>query len=132
MKEIVELKTPIDRVNHDLDKYEGIDFFPEKTKRANEMVAKWGLPKEWEDEIQERKRENAFWIQGKLTEASIHTNSFLIVVEATNSHPQLTYTITALSDILNKLVKEYWGYSVNVHIKPKKETQSQYEFIDIV
>ena len=188
MKEIVELKAPVDRVNHDLDKYEGIDFFPEKTKRANEMIAKWGLPKEledeileekrekafeierqfdvvynpeldkyegkilfpkklaeaqetlakyglpkdWEDEIQERERKKAVWIKGQLSEANIETNTFLIVVEATESQPQLTYMVSTLSDVLQRLVKDYWGQLVNVHIKPKKEVPGQYELIEVV
>ena len=61
---------------------------------------------------------------------STFQNTFLIVVEATESQPQLTYMVSTLSDVLQQLVKDYWGQLVNVHIKPKKEVLGQYELID--
>ena len=112
MKEIIEVSElyDVDVVyDPELDKYEGRVLFPEKLAQAQETIAKYGLPKEWEDERKKRKEEQAFWVKGMLSQANIGTHSFLIVVEATDNQPQTTYTITALSDILNKLVKEYWG-----------------------
>ena len=86
--------------NPELDKYEGKVWFPEKLAEARETLAKYGLPKEWEDEIQKREREKAVWIQGQLSEANVETNTFLIVVEATERQPQLTYMVSTLTDVL--------------------------------
>ena len=118
--------------NPELDKYEGKVWFPEKLAEARETLAKYSLPKEWEDEIQKREREKAVWIKGQLSEANVETNTFLIVVEATESQPQLTYMVSTLTDVLQRLIKDYWGHTVNVHIKPKKEVQGEYELIDVV
>ena len=120
-------------VNHDLDKYDNVVLFPKKLARANEMIAKWGLPKEWEDEIGESERENDLFVKGKLCQGNIDTHSFLIIVEATDSQPQMSYMVTTTSDILTKLFNEYWERNaVNVHIKPKIESPDQYELVDIV
>ena len=128
-----ELSLPEAVYNPALDKYEGQVLFPKKLAEAEETLAKYPLPEEWADAIYKKKCENTFWIKGMLSQADISTQSFLIVVEATDNQPQTTYTITALSDILNKLVKEYWGLVVNVHIKPKKEKEipCQYELIAV-
>ena len=116
----------------ELDKYEGKILFPKKLAEAQETLAKYSLPKEWADKIQERESKKAVWIEGQLREANIETNTFLIVVEATESQPQLTYMVSTLTDVLQRLVKNYWGRLVNVHIKPKEEGQGQYELIEVV
>ena len=118
--------------NPELDKYNVNDLFPQKLAEAKEALAKYGLPKEWEEERQKRKEEKAVWIEGQLREANIETNTFLVVVEATESQPQLTYMVSTLTDVLQRLVKDYWGHTVNVHIKPKKEVQGEYELIEVV
>ena len=118
----------------ELDKYNGIDFFPEKTKQANESIAKYGLPKEWEAERQKWKEEKAFWIKGQFCQADLETLTFLLSVEATDNQPKMTYSITTLTHILNKLVTTYWGRMIQVHIKPSKEkdAQGQYELINVI
>ena len=63
-------------------------MFPEKFARANAMLAKWGIPKEWEEEILAEERKQAVWVKGTLSQADVDTNTFLIVVEATDEQPQ--------------------------------------------
>ena len=90
MKEIIEVSElyDVDVVyDPELDKYEGRVLFPEKLAQAQETIAKYGLPKEWEDERKKRKEEQAFWVKGMLSQANIGTHSFLIVVEATDNQP---------------------------------------------
>ena len=133
MDDLVKFKTIRVRVNHDLDKYDDIDFFPEKTKRANEMIAKWGIPKAWEAEMLAEERENAIGIEGTLSQADIATHTFWMDVAATDNQPQTIYKITALPDALKQLVKEHWGDVVKVYIQPKWEasTTADYELIEV-
>jgi hypothetical protein len=42
--ELNALKTPIFKINPDLDKYVGIPMFVEKIERANEVLRTVGLP----------------------------------------------------------------------------------------
>ena len=133
MNEVIEFIEPVDVIDHDLDKYDDIDFFPEKTKRANEMIAKWGIPKAWEAEILAAEREDAIWIEGTLSQADVATHTFWIDVAATDNQPQTIYKITALPDMLKQLVKDHWGDVVKVYIQPNWEasTTSDYELIEI-
>ena len=133
MNDLVKFKTIRVRVNHDLDKYDDIDFFPEKTKRANEMIAKWGIPKAWEAEILAEEREDAIGIEGTLSQADVATHTFWVDVAATDNQPQTTYKVTALPDALKQLVKDHWGDVVKVYIQPKWEasTTSDYELIEV-
>ena len=133
MNETLELKIPVDRVNHDLDKYENVVSFPEKLARANEMLAKWGLPKELEEQMLAEERENAIEIEGTLSQADVATHTFWVDVAATDNQPQTIYKITALPDALKQLVKDHWGDVVKVYIQPKWEasTTSDYELIEV-
>ncbi len=45
--EIKKRKIPIVRVNKSLNKYDDKIQFPEKLEKANEMLKKVGLPKQW-------------------------------------------------------------------------------------
>jgi hypothetical protein len=50
MKIIAELKQrkiPIVRMDESLNKYDDKILFPDKLERANEMLRKIGLPKQW-------------------------------------------------------------------------------------
>ena len=38
-------KTPIVKIDKSLEKLRGIDLFPQKLAKANEVIAKVGLPK---------------------------------------------------------------------------------------
>ena len=54
MKTIAEInsrKTPIVRIDKSLDKYDDKILFPDKLEKANEMLKKIGLPKQWVGEI---------------------------------------------------------------------------------
>ena len=76
MNNILELKRPIDIINPELDKYDAIDSFPEKTQRARENIAKYGLPKEWQEEYDKIIREKSFWIDGILQDSLSLVGSF--------------------------------------------------------
>jgi len=45
--EIKERKIPIVRIDDALNKYDDKILFPDKLERANEMLRKIGLPKQW-------------------------------------------------------------------------------------
>jgi len=47
IEEIKNRKTPIVRVDSSLDKYDDKILFPDKLEKANEMLKKIGLPKQW-------------------------------------------------------------------------------------
>ncbi|MDR0796885.1 MAG: DUF4197 domain-containing protein [Tannerella sp.] len=47
VEEIKNRKTPIVRVDSSLDKYDDKILFPDKLEKANEMLRKIGLPKQW-------------------------------------------------------------------------------------
>ncbi|MFA5418914.1 MAG: hypothetical protein WC341_10700 [Bacteroidales bacterium] len=52
MKIIAELKKrkiPIVRIDKSLNKYDDIVLFPDKLEKANKMLGKVGLPKQWTD-----------------------------------------------------------------------------------
>ena len=54
MKVITELKKrkiPIVRVDESLNKYDDKILFPDKLEKANEMLKKIGLPKQWRVEM---------------------------------------------------------------------------------
>ena len=120
MNEIVILKAPTNVINHDLDKYEQIDSFPEQTQRAREHLAKYGLPKEIQERLDKIKREKSFWVRGILNEADAETLTFSIHGKAAGSKLDKAYAITASdAETLTTFVKTYWNETVKVHIKPK-------------
>jgi len=45
--EIKERKIPIVRIDDSLNKFDDKILFPDKLERANEMLRKIGLPKQW-------------------------------------------------------------------------------------
>ncbi len=45
--EIKERKVPIVKIDKSLNKYKNVVLFPEKLKKANEMLRTVGLPKQW-------------------------------------------------------------------------------------
>jgi len=49
--EIKNRKAPIVRVDSSLDKYDDKILFPDKLEKANEMLRKVGLPKQWIGEM---------------------------------------------------------------------------------
>ncbi len=50
VKELKKRKIPIVKVDKTLNKYEGKVLFPDKLEKANEMLRKVGLPKQWTTE----------------------------------------------------------------------------------
>ncbi|MCA0426344.1 MAG: hypothetical protein LCH37_02825 [Bacteroidetes bacterium] len=49
IKEIEKRKIPIVKIYHTLNKYDDLVVFPGKLEKANEMLRKVGLPKQWID-----------------------------------------------------------------------------------
>jgi len=47
IEEIKERKKPIVRIDNSLNKYDNIILFPEKLEKANEMLRRTGIPKQW-------------------------------------------------------------------------------------
>ncbi|MCP1381693.1 hypothetical protein [Runella salmonicolor] len=45
--ELKKRKTPIVKIDKSLDKFDDKILFPEKLEKANEMLKKIGLPKQW-------------------------------------------------------------------------------------
>jgi hypothetical protein len=48
--EIKKRKIPIVKIDKSLNKYDDIVLFPDKLEKANEMLRKVGLPKQWTNE----------------------------------------------------------------------------------
>jgi len=48
--EIKKRKIPIVKIDKSLNKYDNIVLFPDKLEKANEMLRKVGLPKQWTNE----------------------------------------------------------------------------------
>lgn len=48
--ELKKRKIPIVKIDKSLNKYDDIVLFPDKLKKANEMLRKVGLPKQWTNE----------------------------------------------------------------------------------
>lgn len=51
-KELKKRKIPIVKIDKSLNKYDDIVLFPDKLEKANEMLRKVGLPKQWINEKQ--------------------------------------------------------------------------------
>jgi hypothetical protein len=47
IKEIKRRKIPIVSIDKSLNKYDDVVLFPDKLEKANEMLKKVGLPKQW-------------------------------------------------------------------------------------
>ena len=45
--ELKKRKTPVVIIDNSLEKYKGKNLFPEKLAKANEMLKRVGLPKQW-------------------------------------------------------------------------------------
>ena len=52
--EIKKRKIPIVRIDKSLNEFDDKILFPEKLKKANEMLRKIGLPKQWTAEKRQR------------------------------------------------------------------------------
>ncbi len=48
--ELKRRKIPIVKIDKSLNKYDDIVLFPDKLEKANEMLRKVGLPKQWTNE----------------------------------------------------------------------------------
>ena len=46
-KELKKRKVPIVRIDKSLNKFDNVVLFPDKLKKANDMLRNVGLPKQW-------------------------------------------------------------------------------------
>ena len=84
--------------------------------------------------LSNKKQEEPFWISGVLRRVDADKNTIKLASNGTKPKSQPHYyTINVVSETLNKLVKNYWGDTINVYIKPKtkKGKQHQYELIEV-
>jgi len=42
-----DIKTPVVRIDKSLNKYDDVILFPDKLEKANEMLRRVGIPKQW-------------------------------------------------------------------------------------
>ena len=49
-KELKNRKIPIVKIDKSLNKYDDMIIFPDKLEKANDMLRKVGLPKQWTSE----------------------------------------------------------------------------------
>ena len=121
-------------INKDLNKYQNRILNPKKLQEANEIIARTKLPEKLERHIAELKeKENSFWVSGILNQADAHKNTFLITVKSVSNAEQSNFIITTLSETLNDLVKNYWGNTLTVYIKPKNSNSKRpkYELLEV-
>ena len=157
MEKTVKAKIPHYVINHDLDKYDHTPMSPKKQARINEILTKYGLPKEIEEHLKQleapeklakakemfakhglpkeveeqrkpRKAEQAFWLKGTLNHADMPTNTFSIVAKTSDNSSEKIYNIKTSSELVRKTVKEYWGDAIRVHIKPKGDIETATEY----
>ena len=76
MTEEIKSREPKITVNPALNRQDNVVMFPERLAHATAMIAKYGIPKEWEAEMLQREQEQAFWQKGVLIAADIATNTF--------------------------------------------------------
>ena len=123
MDENVTAKTSTIAINPNAKRYDSVGVFPETLALVNEPLAKYGEPKN------SKEKEDAFWIEGILSQVDTNTSTFLIVDNQTN----ISYSVTTSAEVLTQLVKDYWGNTVELYIKAKvqNDTARQYELIEI-
>lgn len=139
MENLNNIKKPTYKFNDDLKKYRNHEYFTNKLKIANEILASTELPEEYyrqQEQIQKRKQElSVLGIKGILSNADVKTNTFLLVVKGADNISELHYTITTLSsETLTRLVKAHWNDTVKVNVKQKElnGAEREYELIEVV
>ena len=136
MKDVIEQKKyspPKMVADPNLNKYDNITLFPEKLKRANELLAKAGLPEEVANKLAEKGQKHNFWTNGIVIQADAKENTFSLTVKTRDKLAENTYIISTSAEILNKIVKQHWADSIKVFLRPKAIIGQpfQYDLIEI-
>ena len=130
MKEVIEQKKyspPVMVINDELDKYDNVILFPKKLKEANEMLEKYPPPADvLMHGYSELEKEHGFEVNGILKRADADAKTFL-VVEMDGPY-EIHFKITTNPETLNKIVKSYWDNTIKVHIRPKINSEKQFEY----
>ncbi len=123
--EIKEVKRPKLIINNDID--DSKIMFPEKLKRANAMLDKYPLPPSYSPAEQE----SGIEVKGILRRADSDTNTFFVV--KMEGFYEIYFNIFTEPQTLNTIVKNYWGETINVQIRPQinKDNQFEYELIAV-
>jgi hypothetical protein len=113
-------------IDPNMNKYQNVIFNPKKLARANDMIAKYGVPEEWE-------KAHPLCVSGVLEQANRKNNTFIITQDSDNKVRKSNYTISTISETLNELVKKHWGTMLTVYIKPipSKNKRPRYELIEV-
>jgi hypothetical protein len=123
--ELKEVKTPKLIINNDID--DSKVMFPKKLQRANEILEKYPPPAEWcMKSYSKMEQESGVEVRGVLKRADADASTFL-VIEMSGLY-EIHYHIRAAPDTLDKIVKAYWGKTINVQIRPQINKDNQFEY----
>lgn len=104
-----------------------------KLKEANEFLEKHPIPA-WifMSRYSQIQQEEGICISGVLKYADAEA-SILIVIVTVNNDAQSNYHIRTTFDILDRLIKTYWGKTINVRIRPQINADNlfEYELIEV-
>ncbi len=102
-------------------------MFPQKLKEANEMLEKYPPPPEvLMHGYSEFEKEYGFEVNGILKRADADTKTFLVIIM--DGPYEIHFKITTNPELLKKIVKSYWGETIKVHIRPKINSEKQFEY----
>ncbi len=128
MEDLVELKKvkkPKLTITNNID--ESKVMFPNKLKEANETLEKYPLPADLLlDRYSEIQQQEGISISGVIKRANAHNNTFLVM--EMHGPYEVHFNIRTMSETLNKLVKTYWGETINVRIRPQINEENQFEY----
>lgn len=129
MEEVIELKEvkqPKLIINNDTIDDSKV-MFPEKLKRANEMLEKYPPPAEWcMQSYSKMEQENGVEVSGVLKRADADVSIFLL--KEKSGLYEIHYPIRTTPEILNNIVKTYWNETINVQIRPQINKDNQFEY----
>jgi P pilus assembly chaperone PapD len=122
MEEVIEVKRkkrPSLIIDNSID--DSKIMFPEKLKRAQEFLAKNGLPPVVANMYAEKGVKVDFMTSGTVIQADAKENTFSLYVisKDTEIPTENVYIISTTPDILSTIVKGHWGEKIKVFLRPK-------------
>ncbi len=120
------ISEPLMVIDKSLNKYKTLPFKSSKLEQARENIKKIGFPVPIVEE-------NSFWVSGTLQQADAHKKTFLVTVQSEMEGVKSNFIITTQPEMLNDLVKKYWGSMVTVYIKPTNNDSKRpkYELLEV-
>jgi hypothetical protein len=130
MEDILELKEKkraMAVLNPHVEKYEHITELSKKAKEARETLERCPPPaKLLLKRYSKTEQEEGISISGVLKRANEDTYTFMVV--KMEGVYDIHYHIRTTPDTLNQLVKNYWGETINVRIRPQINSDNQFEY----